>query len=126
MVAAVRHAASLADNPTLADAVTAALRLAMDNRRLEQEVRSRLEEIQASRARLLATADAERARLERDLHDGSQQRLVSLALALRLARRRVDVGAHPELAQSLDSASKELARRSRSCASSPEASIRRC
>ena len=106
---AVRHDASLDDNPGLAEAVTAAVRLAVENERLEAEVRRRLDEVQASRSRLVAAADAERARLERDLHDGSQQRLVSLALALRLARRRVDPDDDPELADSLDQAAKELA-----------------
>jgi signal transduction histidine kinase len=54
------------------------------------ELRHKAEELQASRARIVVAADAERRRIERDLHDGAQQRLVALAVKLRLARRMVD------------------------------------
>jgi signal transduction histidine kinase len=73
---------------------------------LDAELRDRLEELRASRARLVHAGDAERRRLERDLHDGAQSRLVALALVLRTARGRA--GADPELANMLDHAQEEL------------------
>ena len=73
---------------------------------LDAELRARLEELQASRARLVEAGDAERRRLERDLHDGAQSRLVALALLLRSARSRA--GDDPELAALLDRAEQEL------------------
>jgi signal transduction histidine kinase len=73
---------------------------------LDAELRDRLEELRASRARLVQAGDAERRRLERDLHDGAQSRLVALALLLRTARGRAD--ADPELARLLDHALQEL------------------
>jgi len=58
--------------------------------RLQVELRRRLDELQASRARIVAVADEERRRLERNLHDGAQQRLVSVSLTVRLAQARLD------------------------------------
>jgi PAS domain S-box-containing protein len=58
--------------------------------RLQVQLRQRLEELQASRARIVAVADQERRRLERNLHDGAQQRLVSVSLTLRLAHGRLE------------------------------------
>ena len=77
---------ALGDQTRLVDAVGAAAALALENERLEAELRARVEELRASRARIVEAADAERRRLERDLHDGAQQQLVALALSLRLAR----------------------------------------
>jgi len=74
--------------------------------RLDAELRARLEELRASRARLVEAGDAERRRLERDLHDGAQSRLVALALLLRGARARAEAGS--ELAAMLDRATAEL------------------
>jgi signal transduction histidine kinase len=74
--------------------------------KLDAELRDRLEELRASRARLLEAGDAERRRLERDLHDGAQSRLVGLALLLRSARTRAT--ADPELTTLLDRAQEEL------------------
>ena len=86
----------------------------------------RLEELRASRARLVEAGDAERRRLERDLHDGAQSRLVALALLLGHARRRVDADAE-ETASLLDRAHGRAAGRAwPSCASSRAASTRRC
>ena len=68
---------------------------------LDAELRESLEELRASRARLVQAGDAERRRLERDLHDGAQSRLVALALLLRTARTRAADDA--ELAAMLDS-----------------------
>ena len=58
--------------------------------RLNAELRSRLDELAASRARIVTAGDVERRRLERNLHDGAQQRLVALSLALRLMAERLD------------------------------------
>ena len=80
---------ALADQRRRVDAVGSAAALAMENERLEAALRARVEELRASRARIVQAADAERRRLERDLHDGAQQRLVALALDLRMARDRL-------------------------------------
>jgi signal transduction histidine kinase len=72
--------------------------------KLDAELQARLEELRASRARIVEAGDAERRRLERDLHDGAQARLVALALLLRAARNRAD----GELATMLDRALEEL------------------
>ena len=85
--------------------VTAAS-LAFEHSRLQAEVQAQLEQVHASRARIVEAGDAERRRLERDLHDGAQQRLVTLSLALAMASNRA-TGVDPELASLLESASKE-------------------
>ena len=95
-VAVLAHADGLLADLDVVDEVTAAARLALENERLQAEVRARLSELRASRARIVATSDAERRRLERDLHDGAQQRLVGLSLSLRLLRSRFET---PRLAQ---------------------------
>ncbi len=74
--------------------------------RLDAELRARLEELRASRARIVQAGDAERRRLERDLHDGAQSRLVALTLLLRSARTRAP--GDSELATMLDRAVSEL------------------
>jgi signal transduction histidine kinase len=83
-----------------------ATRLGMENERLRAEVLARLEDLRAAQARIVATGDAERRRLERDLHDGAQQRLVGLSLALRLARPQPDPASR--LAGLIDQADREL------------------
>ena len=85
-VALLIHDPALMEQPELLGSVSAATRLALDNERLQAEVRAQLEDVRASRARIVAAGDAERRRVERDLHDGAQQRLVTLALALQLAQ----------------------------------------
>jgi signal transduction histidine kinase len=89
-VGVICHDASLENERELVQAVAAAAGLALENERLDAELRARVEELRASRSRIVQAADDERRRLERDLHDGAQQRLVSLALNLRLARSKVD------------------------------------
>jgi signal transduction histidine kinase len=79
-VGALVHDVALGDEPDLVRAVAVAAALALDNERLDAELRARVEELRASRQRLLEAGMAERRRLERDLHDGAQQRLVSLSL----------------------------------------------
>ena len=101
-VAVIAHAPGLLDDEQMVEEVTTAARLALENERLQAEVRARLEELRASRARIVETGDAERKRLERDLHDGAQQRLVGLTLSLRLVRAQ-----HPD-ADQLARADEEL------------------
>jgi signal transduction histidine kinase len=98
---------SLDDDPELVGAVAAAAAIALDDARLQTETRERLGELRASRERLVAASDAERRRLERNLHDGAQQRLVSVALQLRMIERRVAPG-DPELAAAIKAAGDEL------------------
>jgi signal transduction histidine kinase len=88
-VAALIHDPALEYNPGLVDSVCAAAGLTLDNERLAAELRARLVDLQASRARLVETADTERRRIERNLHDGAQQQLVALKISLGLARQLV-------------------------------------
>jgi signal transduction histidine kinase len=91
-VALLAHRPGLLDNPGLVEQIASTARLALDNERLQAQVRAQLEDLRASRTRIVERGDAERRRLERDLHDGAQQRLVALALSLRLARLGADTG----------------------------------
>src|SRR5439155_2981707 len=84
--AVLRHREGLLDDSALVEEITRAARLALANERLRADAQARLALLQASRKRIVAAADDERQRIERDLHDGAQQRLVSLAVALRAAR----------------------------------------
>jgi signal transduction histidine kinase len=93
-VAALVHDPALLERPRLLQAAGAAARLALENERLHAELRLQLDEVRASRARIVTAGDEERRRLERDLHDGAQQRLLSLGLALQLARAEVGPGAN--------------------------------
>jgi signal transduction histidine kinase len=105
-MAALVYDASLLDEPELLEATVAAARLAIDNARLQAEVRAQLEEVRASRARILHAGDAERQRIERNLHDGAQQRLLTLSFALRMAEAKAD--GNPELKAALADAALEL------------------
>ncbi|HUO71748.1 MAG TPA: sensor histidine kinase [Solirubrobacteraceae bacterium] len=113
-VAALIHDAALLDERQLLETAGAAAGLALENERLHAELRARVEELERSRERLIEVGLAERRKLERNLHDGAQQRLVALALSLRLARDRIDRdpdGARELLTESmgeLDSATGEL------------------
>jgi signal transduction histidine kinase len=80
--------------------------LSLENRLLRAQLREQNAELRASRARLVAAADAERRRLERDLHDGAQSRFVAIALELRRAHAKAPPGS--EMAQMLDRAIAEL------------------
>ena len=86
VVAAVVHDAALCEESELLRAAAGTAALAIENARLEAQLRARLAALRASRARLVEAGDAERRRLGRDLHDGAQQRLVSLMLELQIAR----------------------------------------
>ena len=107
-VALLSHRPGLLDDPALAEEVAAAARLALENERLQAEVRAQLEQLRSSRTRVIATGDAERRRLERDPHDGAQQRLVGLSLQLGLARSRLGPQPDAALAAQIDEAQTEL------------------
>jgi signal transduction histidine kinase len=109
--AAIVHDASLRHEPVLLQAVTAAAGIALENAQLHATLRAQLDELQGSRARILDAGRAERKRLERNLHDGAQQRLIALSLELGLREnaRSTDPGAaawlasaRSEIAASLD------------------------
>jgi signal transduction histidine kinase len=106
-VAALVHDPALLERRALLTAAGAAARLALENERLQAELRAQLEELRASRARIVNAGDEERRRLERDLHDGAQQRLLSLGLALQLVRANVGDQANGA-AELLDEADGEL------------------
>ena len=105
-IAAIRHDPSLADEPQLVRAAGAAAALALENQRLAAELRARIEDLRASRARLVTAGDTERRRLERNLHDGAQARMIGLAAKLGLARSRA--GENRELAALLEESRVEL------------------
>jgi signal transduction histidine kinase len=80
----------------------AVARLAIDNERLRAESLAHLHELADSRARLVAAADHERRSLERDLHDGAQQRLLAVLLELRLARAEAEAATDEDATARLD------------------------
>jgi signal transduction histidine kinase len=106
-LAVMIHDPALSDQPALIDGAGAVAHLALENERLHAEVKAQLEEVRASRERIASAADAERRKVERNLHDGAQQRLVSLSLALGMARRKAADGA-PDVAETLEQAEAEL------------------
>ena len=88
-VAAIMHDPWLAEDPALLAAASSYALVVLENERLINDLRSSLEELAQSRARVVAAADDERRRIERDLHDGAQQRLVGLRIQLELAAGRL-------------------------------------
>ena len=124
-LAALIHDPTLLDDPALIDAVGAAASLALENARLQAELRTQLNEVRASRVRIVEAGDAERRRIERDLHDGAQQRLLGIRLALQLVRGRLaDGGA--ALDGLLTEADGEVVSALEEFAPSPEASTPHC
>ncbi len=108
-LAVVTHDPILREDPGLVAAAVAVLRLAIENERLGQVVRDQLDEVRASRARLIEAAEDERRRIVRDLHDGAQQRLIAVALSMQQAREaahRIDPDA--PFAHRVDDAITEL------------------
>jgi signal transduction histidine kinase len=110
-IAALIYDAALGEEPELVEAVSAAAGIALENGRLEAELRARLQELQGSRSRVVEAQQNERRRLERNLHDGAQQRLVALALELGLLAEKANDDpasqerlkrARSEVAESLD------------------------
>jgi signal transduction histidine kinase len=106
-VAALVHDRSLLEERALLDAVTAAAAIALDNGRLRAESHARIEELRGSRARVIEAQQRERQRLERDLHDGAQQRLIALSLDLGRLESRADTDDESRVA--LAQAKKEVA-----------------
>jgi signal transduction histidine kinase len=101
-IAALVHDPALLDEPALVESVRATAGLVLENERLAAEVRAQLAEVRASRGRIVTATDAERRRIERDLHDGAQQRLVTLSVALGLEAARADPSAADVLSRAQD------------------------
>ncbi len=89
-LAAIVHDPVFLDQPAMLEAVGSAARFALENERLQAELRLQLAELRESRARIVRAGDEERRRLERDLHDGAQQRLLGVGMALQLLRASRD------------------------------------
>jgi signal transduction histidine kinase len=105
-IAAIVHDPEL--DPDLVEAAGAAARLALHNARLQADVRAQLGKVQESRRRIVTAGDEQRRRIERDLHDGAQQRLVALALELRLAQRELGGNLDPQVERILTEAVDQL------------------
>jgi signal transduction histidine kinase len=103
-IATIVHDPALREDPGLVASVSAAVGLAVENQSLAAELQAQLDEVRASRTRIVAAADAERARLERDIHDGAQQRLLALMIELRLAREALGADPNVDIAPRLDRA----------------------
>lgn len=107
-VAALLHDRALDGDRELLEAVGAAAGISLENARLHAELRARLEELKGSRARVIEAGQKERQRLERNLHDGAQQRLIALSLRLSLLEQQMADG-QPEVRRQLDEARREIA-----------------
>ena len=105
----VLHDPASPENPTLLRKVVAAAGLAIEIARLHVALRRQLAEVEASRSRIVAAGNEERRRLERDLHDGAQQRLVSIGLALRHAQHELSTSSPERASRTLDGALAEVA-----------------
>ncbi len=105
VVGAIVHDVTLTQEPELLRSVAAAAGLAVENERLQAQLRARVEELRASRDRIVEAGMSERRRLERNLHDGAQQRLVALSLTMRLAQSKVRKD--PEQAEAMLAAAHE-------------------
>ncbi len=106
-LALVVHDPALVNEPELARALGSAAKLSVENEALRAEAMAQLHALQASRARIVETADAARRRLERDLHDGAQQRLLALSYDIRVARVAAADDDERELVSLLDTAADE-------------------
>ena len=95
-IGALIHDAALREDQDHVDAVCAAAGLTLENQRLHAEVLSRLDEVRASRARIVEAGDAARKQVERNLHDGAQPRLVAISIALGMARSKLVHGCPDE------------------------------
>ena len=87
-VGAILHDPRLLEQPEFLDQFVPAMRIAMERDRLHRDLLSKLEQLKASRLRIVQAADEERRRLERNLHDGAQQRLVAALLNLHMLEKR--------------------------------------
>jgi signal transduction histidine kinase len=106
-IAAILHDPALVTDEELVKAVGGAVALTLENERLNAELRAKVEELRASRARIVEAGYEQRRRVERDLHDGAQQRLLAMGINLRLAREKLPAGAD-ESARFLDEALDDL------------------
>jgi signal transduction histidine kinase len=106
-VAMMLHDSALDDEPQLLASVAAAIGVTIQNAQLQVELRARLEELRGSRMRILEAERRERRRLERDLHDGAQQRLIALSLELGALGDRL--AGEEDLAARIASAQQEVA-----------------
>ena len=122
-VAVIVHDPSLDEEPKLLTAAAAAARFALENGRLHAQVRAQLIQVQESRRRIVTAGDEQRRRIERDIHDGAQQRLVALALELRATSGASGAAWIPTSSEFSPGRSRSCRWPSPSCASSPAASI---
>jgi signal transduction histidine kinase len=107
-IAALVHDAALLEDPGLVNGLAAAVRLTIDNEQLQRRIKAQLDDVATNRARLIAEADAQRRRIERDLHDGAQQRLIGVTLGLKLAEGQVGRQTEAETRQALAQAVEDL------------------
>jgi signal transduction histidine kinase len=107
-LAVVSHDAALLDGRDLEHQIGSAARLAIDNERLEAEVLAQLQDLRGSRARIVEASDAERRRLERNLHDGAQQRLLAVSYDLRVAHAAAEKDGDRELGELTSRATTEI------------------
>ena len=125
-IAGIVHDRSLDEEPQLLQAAAAAARLTLENARLHAQVLAQLVQVQESRRRIVAAGDEQRRRIEWDIHDGAQQRLVALALDLRATQRRLGGRVDPDVERVLTEAPSRSCRSpSPSSGSWPGASTRR-
>jgi signal transduction histidine kinase len=108
-IALIEHDLALSQDSRLLDAVSSALLLSVDNDRLRRRLEKTLQEVRESRLRIVEEGYLARRRLERDLHDGSQQQLVSLAISLRIATAKAESAGAGEVVADLERASAQLA-----------------
>jgi signal transduction histidine kinase len=107
-LAAIVYDPSLLEEPELVDAVGAAARMSLENARLHAQTRAQLQQVRESRHRIASAADDERRRIERNLHDGAQNRLLALALELSAGQRRLGTEADPAVDRLLAASVEEL------------------
>lgn len=105
-VAILLHDQGLQDEPALLDSVAATTGMLIQKAQLEVELRARVEELRGSRVRILEAEQRERRRLERDLHDGAQQRLLALSLAL--GEIEAQLGENDDLRRRIETARAEV------------------
>jgi signal transduction histidine kinase len=109
-IAALVYDSSLVHEGQLVDTAAAAVRMALENARLQVQLRAQLEEVRQSRARLVEAADSERQRVERNLHDGAQQQLVTLLLSMQSTKKVALRGSDRATADLIDANIAELKR----------------
>ena len=107
-VALVGHDAILLDEHEFEEQIGSAMRLAVDSERLQAEILAQVADLRSSRARVVEAGDSERQRLERNLHDGAQQRLLAVSYELRLALAGAQADGQQDLASHLASAVDEV------------------